>query len=436
VLTREENELLTRTGPGTPMGALLRRYWVPALLSEELPEPDGRPVRVQLLGERLVAYRDSSGQVGLLEEACPHRGASLALGRNEDGALRCIYHGWQFDRTGRCTDMPTERPGSTFPERVRAPAYPTREAAGIVWAYLGPPERLPPFPAYEWMGLPAEQQRVWKLLHECNYLQALERDVNLAHVRIAHRNLTEHEITAGVKIADLDRQDTVPAVDVEPTRYGFRYAAIYRPDEAVNQVRVAAFVAPCLLFLGPIGGHCVAMAFVPRDDASNWHFLVRYDVAAPVDAATYAATRGVTELGPDFRKVRNRDNDYLQDRAALERSFNGIAGVIVEDHALAELQGTVVDRTREILTATDAPIVALRDLLLQYARQLAAGAEPALPGLDPALPFGAIGGATFDKPEGVPWREAVPLSAGLGPPSPSILGGADERGSRGGEGWR
>jgi len=417
MLTREDNELLTRTGPGTPMGALLRRYWLPALLSEELPEPDGRPVRVPLLGERLVAYRDSTGQVGLLEEACPHRGASLALGRNEDGALRCIYHGWQFDRAGRCTDMPTERPGSAFPERVRAQAYPTREIAGIVWAYLGPPDRQPPFPAYEWMGLPAERQRAWKLLHECNYLQALERDVNLAHVRIAHRALSERKVAAGARLAALDRQDTVPDVDVEPTRYGFRYAAIYRPDEAEQQVRVAAFVAPCLLLLGPIGDHCVAMAFVPRDDESNWHFLVRYNVAAPIDAAAYAATRGLAELGPDFRKRRNRDNDYLQDRAAMRRSFNGIAGVIVEDHALAELQGPIADRTRETLTATDAPIVALRDLLLRHVRQLAAGAEPALPGLDPALPFGAIGGATLTKPAGVAWREAVPLHPDLAAPA-------------------
>jgi nitrite reductase/ring-hydroxylating ferredoxin subunit len=419
VLTREENELLTRTGPGTAMGQLMRRYWVPALLSEELPEADGRPVRVPLLGERLVAFRDTSGQVGLLEEACPHRGASLALGRNEDGALRCIYHGWQFDRTGRCRDMPTEPVGSTFPERVRAAAYPTREAAGIVWAYLGPPEREPPFPDYEWMGLPAAQYGVWKMLHECNYLQALERDVNLAHVRIAHRTLSPDEIVAGARLADLDRQDSVPAVGVEPTCYGFRYAAVYRPDEVTNQVRVGSFVAPCFLFLGPIGADCLAMAFVPRDDTSNWHLLVRYSLDGPADIAGYAATRGVADVGPDYRKVRNLDNDYLQDRDAMRQtSFAGIQGVIVEDHALAELQGPVVDRTREVLTATDAPIVALRDLLLRHARGLAAGADTTLPGLDAGLPTRAIGGATLTKPREVPWREAAPLAPKRPPPAP------------------
>ena len=392
------------------MGAVLRRYWVPALLAEELPEPDGRSVRVSLLGERLVAFRDSSGQVGLLEEGCPHRGASLALGRNEAGGVRCIYHGWKFGRDGQCLDMPTEPVGSTFAERVRAVAYPTREAAGVVWAYLGPPAQMPPFPNYEWFGLPAEQCRVWKLLHECNYLQALERDVNLGHVRIAHRRLTERDVQAGVRLADLDRQDTMPDVDVEPTRYGFRYAAIYRPGEPTNEVRIASFVAPCFLFLGPIQEHCVAMAFVPRDDHSNWHYLVRYNPAAPIDAEGYYATRGLKHLDAGHRKLQNVDNDFLQDRQAMRtHSFNGIEGVIIEDHALAEIQGPIVDRTRETLTPADAPVVALRERLLACLDLLARDDGATLPGLDPSLPYNQIGGATLKKPIGVPWREACPL---------------------------
>jgi len=415
MLTREENELLTRTGPGTPLGALMRRYWLPALLAEEISAPDGRPVRVQLLGERLVAFRDSTGQVGLLEEACPHRGTSLALGRNEDGALRCLFHGWQFDRTGRCLDMPTEPLGSTFPQRVRARAYPVREAAGIIWAYLGPAETPPHFPAYQWIGLPSDHYRVWKILHECNYLQALDRDMNFAHVPIAHRRLSPQEIEAGVKLTDLDRQNTVPEVDVEPTAYGLRYVTISRPAEAVNQVRTASFVAPCFLFLGPIQEHCVAMAFVPCDDTSNWHFLVRYSRSGPVDAERYAATRGIDKLGPGFRKLRNLDNDFLQDRESMRQTFNGIEGVIVEDHALAELQGPIVDRTRETLCATDAPIVALRDLLLHYAHAFAAGQEPALLGQDPSLAFAEIGGAALTKPAHASWREVAPLHPGLAP---------------------
>src|SRR6266849_1399253 len=181
MLTREENELLTRTGPGTPLGALMRRYWLPALLAEEISAPDGRPVRVQLLGERLVAFRDTAGRVGLLPEACPHRGASLALGRNEDHALRCIYHGWQFDVSGRCLDTPSEPPESTYRERVRAEAYPVREAAGVIWAYLGPPDTLPHFPEYLWLQLYPTQSAAFKLLEECNYAQALEGGLDLAH---------------------------------------------------------------------------------------------------------------------------------------------------------------------------------------------------------------------------------------------------------------
>jgi nitrite reductase/ring-hydroxylating ferredoxin subunit len=414
MLSPEENALLTQTGPGTPMGTLMRRYWLPVLLAEELPEPDGAPVRVQLLGERLVAFRDTAGRVGLLAEACPHRGASLALGRNEDHALRCIYHGWQFDVGGRCLDTPSEPADSTFQLRIRAEAYPVREAAGIVWAYLGPADKEPPFPAFEWLGLPAAQCRVWKVLQECNYAQALERDVNFAHVRIAHRHLTEAQAQAGARLADLDPQDAVPYVEVEPTRYGFRHVALYRPAEAVQQVRVACFVVPCFLLLGPVDGHCVAMAFVPRDDTSNWHFLVRYDRDAPIDADAYAASRGIDRLGPGFRKLRNPDNDYLQDRAAMRRtSFNGIAGVIVEDHALAECQGPIVDRSREVLGSTDAPVAALRERLLVLARAFAAGQEPDLPGQDPALPFDQIRGATLSKPAEVPWREVAPLHPGL-----------------------
>jgi nitrite reductase/ring-hydroxylating ferredoxin subunit len=421
MLSREENELLTRTGPGTAMGTLMRRYWVPALLSAELAA-DGRPVRVPLLGERLVAFRDSGGQVGLLEEACPHRGASLALGRNEDGGLRCIYHGWQFERTGRCLDTPTEPVGSTFARRVRAVAYPVREAAGIVWAYLGPPDLMPAFPHYQWFGLPSEQCRVWKLLHECNYLQAMERDVNLGHVRISHRHLSEREVGEGARLADLDREDTSPEVDVEPTRYGFRYVAIYRPGEPVNQLRIASFVLPCFLFMGPIQEHCVVMLFVPRDDDSNWHFLVRYNQDAPIDADRYVATRGIADLGPDFRKRRNRDNDYLQDREAMRAAdFNGIDGVIVEDHALAEIQGPIVDRTRETLSPSDAPIVALREHLLRYARQCD-GEQPAtLPGLDPTLPFDQIGGDTLTKARHESWRVVSPLHPGLAVAEPDSV---------------
>ena len=255
----------------------------------------------------------------------------------------------------------------TFRARVRATAYPVREAAGNRLGLPGPPaDKLPPFPAYEWFGLPPARCRVWKLLHECNYAQALERDVNMAHVRIAHRQLGEAERQAGRGSRTSTGRNSVPIVEAEPTRYGFRHATLYRPDEPVQQLRVAAFLLPCLLFLGPIQEHYVAMAFVPRDDSSNWHFTVRYNPRADVDAEAYAASRGLDRLAGDFRKAQNRDNAYREDRQAMQQTkFNGIDGVIVEDHALAEIQGAIVDRTRETLSATDAPCGA-------------AGAAPAL----------------------------------------------------------
>src|SRR5579885_1952307 len=174
MLSQEENELITRVGPGTPMGAALRRYWLPALLVEELPAPDCPPVRVRLLGEDLVAFRDSMGQLGLLGAHCPHRGASLFFGRNEECGLRCVYHGWKFDVAGACVDMPSEPEESTFKERVRATAYPCVERGGVVWTYMGPPALQPPLPELEWALLPEPQRYASKRLQECNWLQAME----------------------------------------------------------------------------------------------------------------------------------------------------------------------------------------------------------------------------------------------------------------------
>src|SRR5205807_7732499 len=174
MLTREENELLCRVGPGTPMGQTLRRYWLPACLSEELPQPAGDPIRLRLLGEDFVAFRDAEGQVGVLDEACPHRGASLVLGRVEDCGLRCLYHGWKFGVDGTIQETPTEPAESSFKQRVQAPAYPVREAGDLVWVYLGPPELKPPFPDYPWFHVPAEYRSPTKAVYDCNYMQILE----------------------------------------------------------------------------------------------------------------------------------------------------------------------------------------------------------------------------------------------------------------------
>ncbi|HLH22988.1 MAG TPA: Rieske 2Fe-2S domain-containing protein [Chloroflexota bacterium] len=406
MLSKEDNELLTRTGPGTPMGQLLRRYWLPALLSEELPEPDGRPVRLPLLGERLVAYRDSTGAVGLLEESCPHRGASLALGRNEDGAIRCIYHGWQFDREGRCTDMPTERPGSPFPERVRAQAYPTREAAGIVWAYLGPPQLMPCFPNFLWLKLYPARAAAFKILEECNWAQALEGGLDMAHAPILHRSAPW-----SVRDDDVRQRNLAPRHDVQLTPYGLRYGAIWDREDGAQHVRIISYVAPWWTITSPgsfgsrqISADRVANAWVPRDDVSAWHFQYYFNPEQPIDVPWRIATAGY-EVDEHYRKQRNRDNGYLQDAAAMRtESVSGIRGVITQDHAVNESQGPIVDRTKEHLAACDVAAIAMRKILLDAAKSLAADQPP--PGLDPAIAYDRILSETIDAPAGVPWQTA------------------------------
>ena len=205
MLSKEDNELVTRIGPGTPMGAVMRRYWMPAMLSEELRDRDGAPARVRLLGEDLVAFRDTAGKIGLLAQNCPHRGASLFFGRNEEEGLRCVYHGWKFDVTGACVDMPNEPPESNFKHKVHATAgYPCLEKGGVIWTYMGPPEKQPPLPEYEWMRLPEGHGYVSKTYEDCNFLQGIEGGVDSSHSSFLHRSFDR--MNAELGIASLERQ--------------------------------------------------------------------------------------------------------------------------------------------------------------------------------------------------------------------------------------
>src|SRR5579859_5584040 len=193
MLKREENELITRTGPGTPMGNTIRRYWMPALLASELPHPDSDPVRLRLLGEDLIAFRDTDGKVGLIQNNCPHRGASLFFGRNEEAGLRCVYHGWKFDVTGACVDMPNEPAESDFKQKVRATAYPCVERNGIVWTYMGSRQMAPPLPELGWALVPAEARQSLRYARACNWLQALEGDIDSSHVNYLHRTFSQQD---------------------------------------------------------------------------------------------------------------------------------------------------------------------------------------------------------------------------------------------------
>jgi phenylpropionate dioxygenase-like ring-hydroxylating dioxygenase large terminal subunit len=189
MLSAKDNLYLTQIGPGTGMGELFRRFWLPALLSDELPGPDCEPVRLRLLGEDLLAWKDTNGRIAIVDAFCPHRSAPLFFGRNEECGLRCVYHGWKFDVDGNCVELPNATEGETFKERVKLRSYPVQDKAGMVWIYMGPPERIPPLPGFEWLDVPAEQRYVFKYFMNCNYLQTLENEFDTTHSSFLHSTL-------------------------------------------------------------------------------------------------------------------------------------------------------------------------------------------------------------------------------------------------------
>ncbi len=414
MLSKEENELVTRVGPGTPMGAALRRYWLPALLAEELAEPDGPPVRVRLLGEDLVAFRDSLGRIGLLDAYCPHRGASLFFGRNEECGLRCVYHGWKLDVAGNCVDLPNEPPESTYKDRIHHTAYPCVEKGGVIWAYLGPAASQPPLTDLEWMRAPDGHRHVSKTYEACNYLQGIEGGVDTAHSSFLHRLMSPSQ-RAARETERYRARALAPKLEVVPTDYGFSYAGIRRlPDDGTRYVRVYHFVMPfhqMRAYEGYAGRPLIqGHMWVPIDDVQTWVYNWTYArdgaalTPAEIEAEETETGRSPADLLPGYRLRRNLSNDYLIDRQAQRTSsWTGIQGVNTQDMAVQESMGPIVDRSREHLTASDLAVITTRRLLLQAARDVAAGREP----------LGVRGGAHAVRPaemilpDDVPWAEAM-----------------------------
>jgi len=244
MLAREENELLTRVAPGTPMGRTMRMYWVPALLAREIAEPDGPPARVRLLGEDLVAFRDTAGRIGLVEEFCPHRRVSLFFGRNEECGLRCVYHGWKFDVAGTCTDQLNEPEEQQFKHKVHLTAYPTVELGGIVWAYMGPAEKMPAPPKFAWTQAPETHRHVTKVIQECNWLQALEGGLDTSHAPIMHRLITDNSTRGGIKPSNPYVRAKAPTLVVDITDYGYQYAGVRALGDDQMHVRTYHFILP------------------------------------------------------------------------------------------------------------------------------------------------------------------------------------------------
>ena len=376
MLTREDNERLTRVGPGTPMGTLMRRYWVPALFSHQIAAPDSPPVRVKLMGEELVAFRDSRGQIGLLEERCPHRTASLFFGRNEECGLRCVYHGWKFDVAGNCVDMPSEPPGSNFMHKVRLTSYPCVERGGVVWTYMGPPDLQPGFPEFEWTQVPAAHRFATRHIQECNWLQALEGGFDTSHLTFLHRG-----DVAGGSLQLPSRYEVVPA------DFGFVAGTGREAGPAHTNWTANVMLMPFHKIIGtrPIGAH----AWVPMDDDTTMNYSVEYWPDRPLTESETEASRNFLYIhaeniaGSDRTRL-NRDNDYLVDRALQSsgKSYTGIKGIGMQDCGIQESMGPIADRTREHLGVSDTIIIKLRRFLLQTLENVAGGQQP--PGLVPS----------------------------------------------------
>jgi phthalate 4,5-dioxygenase oxygenase subunit len=382
-ITREENELLTRTGPGTPMGRLFRQYWIPAMLAERLPEPDGAPIAIQLLGERLVAFRDSKGRVGLLDEFCPHRRASLVYGRNEECGLRCVYHGWKFDVTGKVIETPAER-NPDFGKAINQVAYPTREAGGIVWTYMGPEDEPPPFPDWLFTKLPAHQVSSFHYNQACNFLQGMEADLDIAHPSFLHGTINQ---------APLDERRAAIAFDPHPQAFAredqFGLQTVWRwnmADPSKSLFWVDPFILPCHTITpsGRTQRRFVWHAWVPIDDHHHWAYYVHYDPDAPNDPEErnrIAKAFGHDTIDPqnEWRPRGNRSNMYFLDRKQQKhQNYSGINGIAVQDLAITESMGPIVDRTKENLGAGDALVARLRRFLIKVARQMETG-EISLP---------------------------------------------------------
>ncbi|MGH7152327.1 MAG: Rieske 2Fe-2S domain-containing protein, partial [Acetobacteraceae bacterium] len=385
--TAGEGIELTRTGPGTAMGALMRQYWIPALLSSELL-PGGAPTRLMLLGEKLIAFRDTAGRVGVMDHRCPHRCASLFLGRNEGDGLRCVYHGWKFDTSGACVDMPNVPPDQDFSRKVRAKAYPVVERTGLIWVYMGARSPAPSLPALEILDMPENEIRVVLIQRECNYLQALEGDIDTSHVGFLHAGHLDPDAVAEDEPVYNTVADRAPEYHVADAPWGTRYAA-YRPaGNGVTYWRCTNFMFPFWTQqpAGEFNNHLNARAWVPMDDEHVMFFFLWWKRGVSAMTQPQPALKDGTPVGgmgrgnaflPNtsdwlgrWRLAANRGNDWRIDRAAQQENaiYSGIAGIHLQDQAITESMGPIVDHEWEHLAPSDRMITRTRRRLLVAAR--------------------------------------------------------------------
>lgn len=420
MLSREDNERAVRVGPETPAGELFRRYWQPALLSWELDGTDGAPLRVRLLGEDLIAFRDTENRVGLVDAYCPHRRAPMFYGRNEECGLRCVYHGWKFDVDGNCVDLPSEAADSPMKSKSKIKSYPTVEKGGMIWAYMGPAEKMPAPPNYEWTRAPETHRHVSKTYEACNYLQGLEGGLDTSHSSYLHRN----------KMGDptmLRTRDGAPNISVHETNYGYYYVSDRNLGDDGNYVRVYHYMMPFQQMRAGTQRGSGGRANVPKLDGHIWvpiddyqtnvyNWMYGFDESAMltpefIEASETNTGRGPNDLIPgSFKLKRNPSNDYLIDRELQkDQTFTGITGVNTQDFALQEgmgfnpaMGGAICDRSEEYLGTSDRAIIFMRKRLLDAIGSVEKGEDP--PGIDPEV-HGQVRPYDTIVPKGEDWRE-------------------------------
>jgi phthalate 4,5-dioxygenase len=425
MLSREDNELLTRTGPGTPMGALLRQYWMPVVLSSELVT-GGRVKRVKLLGERLIAFRAKSGRPGLVGEFCPHRLASLYFGRVEEAGMRCVYHGWKFGMDGRCLEMPNEPPGSGFASKIRHVGYPCEEAGGMIWAYMGPASP-PPLPHLEWTLLPDAHSFASKRVQECNWFQAMEGGIDSSHISFLHAPLDpgDAEVTRALDLASfgvgsaVQTADRAPRFEVVDTDYGVLIGAQRSRPDGTHLWRVTQFLLPFYTMPPTDLDEKITQShiWVPMDDGNCINWMVTWHPDRPltreeIDLNVAGKGAHVCDYLPptsepygDIRTAANRGNDYEMDwEAHRTRMFCGIPGFGVQDQAIQESQGDIVDRALEHLGTSDTAIIQVRRRLMNAARALREHGAAA-PGRDPRSFH--VRSASVVLPPGASWVDGA-----------------------------
>jgi phthalate 4,5-dioxygenase len=398
VLSLEENEMLTRVGPGTPMGELFRRFWLPALITSEIQEADGVPVRLRLLGEDLVAFRDTTGKVGIVGAFCPHKLAPLFFGRNEESGIRCVYHGWKFDADGNCVDMPNEIPDRQFKDRIIHLAYPTQEQGGVVWIYMGPADKQPAeLPQLEWVRAPEGYQHVTKWLQRTNWAQGMEGEIDTAHISFLHQSTVPF---AGIIGQSQDprkmaarQADGHPQLTLEETPYGFTYGARRSSGADEYYWRVTRWLLPFYSLIPGAQNGVAGRAWVPIDDEHTWTFGYQCRDDAPytqedhdnimmgglfpprIERGKFVLKNGY--IIDSWLPVASLENDFLIDREMQKSvNFTGIFGANEQDRGIQEGMYPIVDRTKEHLGTTDIAAVSARRMLLRLARELQAGNEP------------------------------------------------------------